>query len=127
MSLTLDTVSIDCADPTALATFWCEALGFELDAVSDSDGAFAGDPSGRTAGLFFQRVPEPKIGKNRMHLDVRPSGSMAEEVTRLQGLGATVEGRVDHDGSFWTVMQDPEGHEFCVLRGPADGWAPPAL
>ena len=127
MSLTLDTVTIDCADPTRLATFWCEALGFELDADSDADGAFAADPSGRTAGLFFQRVPEPKIGKNRMHLDVRPSGSMAEEVTRLQALGATVEGRVDVDGSFWTVMQDLEGHEFCVLRGPADGWSPPAL
>jgi catechol 2,3-dioxygenase-like lactoylglutathione lyase family enzyme len=123
MSLTLDTVSIDCADPIRLATFWCEALGFELDADSDPQGAFAGDPSGRTAGLFFQRVPEPKVGKIRMHLDVRPSESMAAEVARLAALGATTQGRVDVEGNFWTVMLDPEGHEFCVLRGPEDGWS----
>jgi len=40
------------------------------------------------------------------------------------GLGATVQGRVDEGGSFWTVMADPEGNEFCVLRGPEDGWSP---
>jgi hypothetical protein len=49
---------------------------------------------------------------------------MAAEVERLEGLGATVVGRVDEEGSFWTVMQDPEGNEFCILRGPEDGWTP---
>jgi hypothetical protein len=47
---------------------------------------------------------------------------MAEEVERLTALGATVVGRVDEGGSFWTVMRDPEGNELCVLRGPDDGW-----
>jgi hypothetical protein len=49
---------------------------------------------------------------------------MAAEVARLRGLGATIRERVDEGGSFWTVMQDPEGNELCVLRGPEDGWTP---
>jgi Glyoxalase-like domain len=61
------------------------------------------------------------------HLDVRPTGSMAEEVERLKGLGATVRGFIEEGGSFWTQMRDPEGNEFCVLRGPEDGWSPDEL
>jgi predicted enzyme related to lactoylglutathione lyase len=120
----LDTLTFDCADPMRVAEFWAAALGFELDADSDQEGAYLADPSGRTRGLFFQPVPEPKVAKNRLHIDLRPSGSMAAEVERLRGLGATVVGRVDVEGSFWTVMQDPEGNELCVLRGPEDGWSP---
>ena len=81
------------------------------------------DPSGPSGSLYFQPVPESKVVKNRLHLDLRPSGSMAAEVARLEELGATVVRRVDEEGSFWTVMQDPEGNELCVLRGPEDGWA----
>ncbi len=51
---------------------------------------------------------------------------MADEVARLEAAGATAIRRVDEGGSFWTVMADPEGNEFCVLRGPADGWSPEA-
>jgi hypothetical protein len=69
-------------------------------------------------------VPEPKTAKNRVHLDVRPSGTMQEEVDRLVGLGATVRGFIEEGGSSWTQMRDPEGNEFCVLRGPGDGWNP---
>jgi predicted enzyme related to lactoylglutathione lyase len=105
-----------------VATFWAAALGFEMDPDSDQEGASLSDPSGRTRGLYFQPVPESKVAKNRVHLDLRPSGSMAEEVERLTALGATVVGRVDEGGSFWTVMRDPEGNELCVLRGPDDGW-----
>lgn len=128
MSVRLDTVTFDCADPVAVATFWAAVLGFDLDEPEDLDedeeGAYIADRSGATRGLFFQRVPEPRVVKNRVHLDLRPSGSMAAEVERLLGLGATVVGRVDVEGSFWTVMQDPEGNELCVLRGPEDGWSP---
>lgn len=124
MAARLDTLTFDCADPVAVATFWAAVLGFDLDEDSDEEGAYIADRSGATRGLFFQRVPEPKIAKNRVHLDLRPSGSMAAEVDRLIGLGATVVGRVDVEGSFWTVMQDPEGNELCVLRGPEDGWSP---
>ena len=127
MAGTVDTLTFDCADPSLVAQFWAEALGYGFDKDSDASGAYISDPSGRTAGMFFQLVPEPKTAKNRMHLDVRPSGSMAEEVERLQGLGATVRGYVEEGGSFWTQMRDPEGNEFCVLRGPEDGWTPDEL
>ena len=97
MTLRLDTLTFDSADVMRVALFWTDAL-------------------------FFQPVPEFKVAKDRVHLDLRPPESMAAEVERLEGLGATVVGRVDEEGSFWTVMQDPEGNELCVLRGPEDGW-----
>jgi hypothetical protein len=122
MSLSIDTVTFDCADPLRLATFWAQVLEFEVGDV-EPDGAFVRDPSGRTQGLFFQKVPESKTAKDRIHLDVRPTGSMAAEVARVKELGATEQQRVDVEGSFWTIMLDPEGHEFCVLRGPEDGWS----
>jgi predicted enzyme related to lactoylglutathione lyase len=130
MGLAPDTLTFDCANPLRVATFWCAALGYELDHDPDDpedDGAVARDPSGRSSGLYFQSVPEPKTVKNRVHLDVRPSGSMAEEVERLEGLGATVRGFIEVEGSFWTQMRDVEGNEFCVLRGPHDGWSPGEL
>jgi catechol 2,3-dioxygenase-like lactoylglutathione lyase family enzyme len=131
VGLAPDTLTFDCADAARLAGFWAAALGFELDEDSDGEGAFLADPSGVTRGLFFQRVPEPKVAKNRMHMDLRPTGTMADEVERLRALGAAVgelveipASAVDGQASFWTVMQDPEGNEFCVLRGPGDGWSP---
>ncbi len=74
--------------------------------------------------IGFQQVPEGNVVKNRVHLDLRPKDSMAAEVERSIALGATVQGRVDAESSFWTVMLDPEGNEFCILRGPNDGWSP---
>jgi predicted enzyme related to lactoylglutathione lyase len=124
MTLRLDTLTFDCADVMRVARFWTDALGWELDPESEPDGALVRDPSGASDGLYFQPVPEAKVVKNRFHPDLRPSGSMAAEVDRLKGIGATVVGRVDVEGSFWTVMQDPEGNELCVLRGPEDGWTP---
>jgi hypothetical protein len=124
VTLALDTITFDCADTMSVATFWAAALGFEMDPDSDQAGASLTDPSGKTGGMFFQPVPESKVAKNRVHLDLRPSRAMAEEVERLTALGATVVGRVDVEGSFWTVMQDLEGNELCVLRGPDDGWMP---
>jgi glyoxalase superfamily protein len=118
-----DALTFDCADPVLVATFWAAAMGYEV-AESDPGGTFLRDPSGATKGMFFQPVPEPKVAKNRLHLDVRPTGSMAEEVERLKGLGATVRGFIEEGGIFWTQMRDPEGNEFCVLRGPQDGWSP---
>jgi predicted enzyme related to lactoylglutathione lyase len=124
----LDTVTFDCADPTRLADFWAASLGWEVGDVDD-EGVVSISPAGTTddtpwQGLDFQKVPEGKVVKNRMHLDLRPLDSMAAEVERSVALGATVQGRVDVEGNFWTVMLDPEGNEFCILRGPEDGWAP---
>ena len=125
MALRPDTLTFDCADPLAVATFWSDAMGYELERTGDDpgDGVFLRDRSGGTKGMYFQSVPEAKTVKNRVHLDVRPSGSMSEEVERLKGLGATVRGYIEEGGSFWTQMRDVEGNEFCVLRGPDDGWS----
>jgi predicted enzyme related to lactoylglutathione lyase len=123
VSLEPDGLVFDTADPVFVATFWAAALGYVLADDSDDEGAAIDDPTGRARGMFFQKVPEPKVAKNRMHLDVRPSGTMAEEVERLTGLGGTVRGFIEVEGSFWTQMRDPEGNEFCVLRGPGDGWS----
>jgi Glyoxalase-like domain len=122
VTLAVDTLTIDCHDPKLLADFWCAALGYRLDEIDEED-AVVKPASGPGWTMLFQIVPEEKRVKNRLHLDVRPSGSMASEVARLEQIGATAITRVDEGGSFWTVMTDPEGNEFCVLRGPEDGWS----
>jgi predicted enzyme related to lactoylglutathione lyase len=123
MTSTVDTLTFDCADAKTMAESWSAALGYELE-EDDEDGIVIADPSGRCWSLYFQIVPEPKSVKNRLHLDLRPTDSMAAEVERVKALGATEFRFVEEGGSFWTVMQDPEGNEFCVLRGPRDGWSP---
>ena len=125
MTLSVDTLTIDCHDPRLVADFWCTALGYRpVDIDDDSAEIRPVDGPGWT--LLFLTVPEGKSVKNRVHLDLRPSVSMADEVARLEAAGATSLRRVDEGGSFWTVMADPEGNELCVLRGPADGWSPEA-
>lgn len=119
MGLAPDTLNFDTADPVVVATFWAGALAYDL-ADADPALSFVADPSKRSRGLFFQPVPEPKIVKNRVHLDLRPATSMAEEVERLRDLGATDLRFVDEGHGSWTVMQDPEGNEFCVEQGPGD-------
>jgi len=133
VGLAPDTLTFDTGDPVRVATFWAAALGYDL-VDPDPAGAYIADPSGQTRGIFFQPVPEPKTAKNRVHLDLRPSGTMREEVDRLRWLGATELDLVEKDASavdgqstFWTVMEDVEGNEFCVLRGPGDGWKPDEL
>lgn len=65
--------------------------------------------------LLFQRVPEAKTVKNRLHLDLHPGeGRRAAEVERLRGLGASVLREVKEPSGEWVVMADPEGNEFCV-------------
>ncbi|MER8224140.1 VOC family protein [Streptomyces sp. NPDC094143] len=80
-----------------------------------------GDPFEEESGtglgrrLLFQRVPEAKTGKNRLHLDLHPGeGRREEEAARLEELGARVLRRVTEQGGEWLVMADPEGNEFCV-------------
>jgi len=139
-------VTFDCADPAALAGFWCEVLGYHeqppptgfdtWDAALDTWGVPPEERNSRSAALppegksgprlFFQRVPEGKTAKNRLHLDVRAApgtdgdermAALDAEATRLVGLDATRVRRVDPDGRMETgfiVMQDPEGNEFCL-------------
>jgi catechol 2,3-dioxygenase-like lactoylglutathione lyase family enzyme len=137
-------VTFDCADPAALAGFWGETLGYLLDdppagfATWDdaldawgvpedqrNDRSAVHDPTGAGPRLFFQRVPEGKAAKNRVHLDVRVApglegasrmAALEAECARLESLGAT---RVErHEADFASgghiIMQDPEGNEFCL-------------
>jgi hypothetical protein len=126
MSLLVTEVVIDCADHGRVVGFWAAALGYERREVNEQyvalvpparepgpePGAEPGPEPGRPP-LLFQRVPEPKITKNRVHLDFRAE-DMADEVTRLVGLGATVIAERSLGDLRWTVLADPEGNEFCV-------------
>ena len=109
-------VVLDCTDPELLARFWTEALGYERVA---EQGAFVGlrDPGGRLPTLVLQQVPEPKMTKNRMHLDVF-SSEFDRDLSRLEELGASVvtPEHVEPDGMRLTVLADPEGNEFCLLE-----------
>jgi predicted enzyme related to lactoylglutathione lyase len=116
-------VVVDCVDPERVAGFWAEALGWRRTHTSEDGGEIvleppAGSPQdGVSPDLIFIRVPDPTPGKNRLHLDVRPT-DQAAEVARLEGLGATrIEiGQSQRAETYWVVMADPEGNEFCVLR-----------
>jgi hypothetical protein len=129
-------VAIDCADPAALSRFWAEALGYVLNPPPEGHDSWESwleamgvpesqwnsasaviDPDGTGPRIYFQRVPEAKAGKNRLHLDVRVPGgreAIEPEIDRLVGLGAAVVGPKEERGEFWVVMQDPEGNEFCL-------------
>ena len=131
MTLRIEDLVVDCADPLALARFWAEALDLQVTASSEQQsdtsniedfGAWAvvGQPGSKGLYLYFQQVPEGKVAKNRLHLDLRPPRTRDEQVERLRGLGATVMEGFAGPEATWIVMQDPEGNEFCVLRGPDD-------
>ena len=135
-------VTFDCADPERVARFWCEVLGY---VVPPPPPGFAGwdefdrslpperqgsafacvDPSGEGPRLFFQCVPEGKVVKNRVHLDVRAGtglvgeerlAALEAECARLVALGATCVQVLRADGfdESCIVMQDVEGNEFCL-------------
>ena len=133
-------IAIDCADPARLAQFWAEVLGYHLaepppgyaswqefsSAVGGPDEEWNAvvDPAGTGPRVFFHRVPEHKVVKNRVHLDIRiaPAGTPKEErrplvdteVARLITMGATHVRTDDDETDYFAVMQDPEGNEFCV-------------
>jgi predicted enzyme related to lactoylglutathione lyase len=114
-------VTIDCADPFALASFWAQALDGTL-AEDDNPGDEEAVVNSAGASLLFIKVPDGKSVKNRVHLDLQPQDrDRDEEAERLVALGATV--LADHrrpDGTGWITMADPEGNEFCVERSKAE-------
>jgi catechol 2,3-dioxygenase-like lactoylglutathione lyase family enzyme len=114
MNLNLGMVTIDCAEPRDLAEFWTKALGLEV--VQDFEGYYLvlrPPGSEQAIALGLQKVPEPKGGKNRVHIDFSTS-DRAGEVARLVALGATEIAVQSVPGLDWTVLQDPAGNEFCV-------------
>jgi hypothetical protein len=106
----IKSVTFDCVDALVVARFWAGALGGELESESTADKAYVEAPGWGGPNLWFQRVPEPRTAKLRMHFDLRAPAAVADEVERLTGLGATV---VADQGDL-VVMRDPEGNEFCV-------------
>jgi len=111
---------VDAADPPALARFWAQALGWEIADEQPTEvdvwprGYSYPDPV--ALPLVFVPVPEPKTGKNRVHIDLASSSAedQAAQVNRLLGLGATRADIGQGDVPF-VVLADPEGNEFCVL------------
>jgi hypothetical protein len=110
MASVIKSVSFDAADALALATFWAGVLGSDVDEESTAEKAFVEAAGWGGPNIWFSRVPEGKTAKNRIHLDLRAPGAIADEVARLERLGATAVQR--HEAH--TIMQDPEGNEFCV-------------
>ena len=109
----IDEVVFDCADPAVLTQFWADVLG---GAPRSRDDAWHYvDPPGWTR-VAFQRVPEGKVVKNRVHLDVEVD-DIATATAQAVALGATTVGgvHVDTAGSF-QVLLDPEGNEWCVVK-----------
>ncbi|MGW6689949.1 VOC family protein [Streptomyces sp. NPDC054961] len=135
-------VTFDCAEPERLARFWCEVLGYVVPAVPEGfatwddfqrsqapeqrDAWFAcSDPSGIGPRLYFQRVPEGKAAKNRVHLDVRVGtglvgaerlATLEAECARLVALGAVHVQTLfaDDENESCIPMRDIEGNEFCI-------------
>jgi Glyoxalase-like domain len=134
-------VTIDSTAPHELADWWAEALGWQVEqqdesfirrmvesgAAAESDttthkgalvwkiGAALTSPEPGPPRVLFQAVPEPKSGKNRLHLDVRVGAERREaEIARLLAMGATELWRASQGPFEWVTMADPEGNEFCV-------------
>jgi hypothetical protein len=137
-------VVIDCADPDRVASFWASALGYKLQDPPDgyatweefltaigvpedqwNNASAVVDPDGNGPRIYFQRVPEGKTVKNRVHMDLNVGGGsstpieerkkrVGAEVERLKGEGATVFRPVEERDEYWVVMLDPEGNEFCL-------------
>ena len=120
MTMSVAGLSIDCADAAALAGFWSEALGRPVAAGADAERAAidATDPASGPR-LSFQKVPEPKTVKNRLHLDLRTDRFEAES-ERLAGLGATALRSFERPTIRWTTFTDPEGNEFDLIGAAAD-------
>jgi Glyoxalase-like domain len=116
-------ISFDCDDVLRLAAFWSAVLGRPVDKGSSQVFASIGgaDAARQEPAWYFNKVSGPKGAKNRVHLDLaNPDPSAIDELVRL---GATVVGnhKLGRRHS-WTVMQDPEGNEFCIAAKSFTGW-----
>lgn len=108
----VSTVTIDCNDLDGMVTFWGEVLGLEAQGRHEEYVWMSSVSEGGPA-LAFQQVPEPRVGKNRLHLDLASPDPEAFVAKVIELGGSRVE---DHEmqGFHWTVLSDPEGNVFCV-------------
>jgi predicted enzyme related to lactoylglutathione lyase len=108
-------IVLDTPDPRTLAAFWTETSGWTIVGQGDNYAALA-RPDGIGPRLELIQVTDPKVAKNRVHLDVAPfaGDDHAAEVSRIRDLGATP-ADVGQGEQTWAVLADPDGNEFCVL------------
>ncbi len=128
----IDAIVFDCGDAAPLARFWAAALNWNVAPYDEIELArlaakgitdpeedptvMVEPPEGSDLPvLFFTEVPEGKVTKNRVHLDVLADDDLEGEVERLEELGASINNWAEGDGGVWCVMLDPEGNEFCVM------------
>lgn len=111
---------IDCNDFVRMFAFWSAALGY-LPREEPEDGwVVLTDPAGQGVNVSLSKVPEPRVGKNRLHLDLYSADQRAD-VERLVGLGARIERDRIGDADF-VLLSDPEGNLFCVVdKAPRPG------
>jgi predicted enzyme related to lactoylglutathione lyase len=119
MPLTIRSITFDCADARGLATFWADLLGWNVYYDDDPEVLVAPHYPYPGTELLFIPVPEGKTAKNRLHLDLGPTDARRDDaVERALTSGASV--LADHrneDGTGWVTLADPEGNEFCIVRG----------
>jgi predicted enzyme related to lactoylglutathione lyase len=116
----LEAITIDCADPLALTRFWAAVFGTGIEEPNGDPPQYVDlVPVPGVPILRFQRVPEPKSTKNRLHFDVSVE-NLDEASERIEVLGGTSGSRPDltEYGYEWRVMADPEGNEFCLVIPP---------
>jgi predicted enzyme related to lactoylglutathione lyase len=125
MGSLLREIVIDCTDPGAVSAFWRDVLGWEVRSEFQGEVEWFWMTAPRAdetkdLSLVFLPVPEAKAVKNRVHIDVSPTGcSQADELVRLLSLGA-VQIDVGQGEQPWIVLADPEGNEFCLLHNRVD-------
>ena len=109
-------IGIDCHDPAALARFWISATGYELGDFDPAEIYLDLQPPTRDLPvIYLQRVPEGKLAKNRMHLDLYVEDvNLAADFLEAQGGSRIGDLQTGSAGGQWQVMADPEGNEFCL-------------
>lgn len=107
-------VVIDCNDFDAMFAFWREALRYVPRDPPEDDFVVLRDPHGISVNVSISKVPEPRVGKNRLHLDLYTDDQRGE-VERLLELGARLHRRSPEKGEDFVVLEDPEGNLFCVI------------
>lgn len=113
-------VTFDTQDPDLISPFWCQLLGVEVQSVRDQGRYVVLAPSPAVGGMMvaFQRVPEAKTAKNRLHLDVHVDDLdvSTQQIEALGGRWIEPDNTLELDGFLWRCMADPEGNEFCIMR-----------
>jgi predicted enzyme related to lactoylglutathione lyase len=115
MSIRIGNVTIDTNDLPRATAFWQAVMGYEVTS-SGEDNAYLSDPKKRGPALYLQVVPEPRVGKNRLHLDLA-ADDLEGEAARIRSLGATEVRRFGGEGGGWIVMTDTDGNQFCITPG----------